>query len=101
MGFYLRCRRLQSGAAAQADSGGLLTAKITGFAKAFAGRGAHRRNRHQPTFANAAEFFNSLLDDKWAFPRSVLEEIALDNDADLQIYALHDNVGQFKRHFSY
>jgi hypothetical protein len=37
----------------------------------------------------------------WAFPRSVLEEIALDNDADLQIYALHDNVGQFKRHFSY
>lgn len=62
MGFYLRCRRLQSGAAAQADSGGLLTAKITGFAKAFAGGGSHRRNRHQPTFANAAEFFNSLLD---------------------------------------
>jgi hypothetical protein len=41
------------------------------------------------------------LDDKWAFPRSVLEEIARDNNADLQIYGLHDNVGQFKRHFSY
>jgi SAM-dependent methyltransferase len=39
------------------------------------------------------------LDDKWAFPRSVLEEIARDNDADLQIYGRHDNVGQFKRHF--
>src|SRR5712672_1558200 len=38
MGFYLRCRRLQSGAAAQADSGGRLMAKVPGFAKAFAGR---------------------------------------------------------------
>jgi hypothetical protein len=38
MGFYLRCRRLQSGAAAQADSGGLLMAKIPGFAEAFADR---------------------------------------------------------------
>jgi hypothetical protein len=36
-------------------------AKITGFAKAFAGRGAHRRNGHQATLANTAEFFNSLL----------------------------------------
>ena len=25
-------------------------------------RGVHPRNRHQATFANAAEFFNSLLD---------------------------------------
>jgi SAM-dependent methyltransferase len=41
------------------------------------------------------------LDDKWAFPRSVLEKIARDNNADIQIYGLHDNVGQFKRHFSY
>jgi len=38
MGFYLRCRRLQSGAASQADSGGMLMAKVPGFAKAFAGR---------------------------------------------------------------
>jgi hypothetical protein len=38
MGFYLRCRRLQSGAASQADSGGLLMTKEPGFAKAFAGR---------------------------------------------------------------
>jgi hypothetical protein len=38
MAFYLRCRRLQSGAAAQADSGGLLMAKLPRFAKVFAGR---------------------------------------------------------------
>src|SRR5262249_24621475 len=38
MGFYLRCRRLQSGAAAQADRGGRLMAKVPRFAKAFAGR---------------------------------------------------------------
>src|SRR4051794_15043173 len=37
MGFYLRCRRLQSGAAAPADSGGWLMAMVPGFAKAFAG----------------------------------------------------------------
>lgn len=41
------------------------------------------------------------LDDKWAFPRSVLEKIARDNNADFQVYGLHDNVGQFKRHFLY
>jgi hypothetical protein len=33
MGFYPRCRRLQPGAAAQADSGGQLMAKVPGFAK--------------------------------------------------------------------
>src|SRR4051794_27244708 len=38
MGLYLGCRRLQSGAAAQTDSGGWLMAKVPGFAKAFAGR---------------------------------------------------------------
>jgi hypothetical protein len=38
MGFYLRCRRLQSGAAAQADSAGWLMTKMPGFAKAFAAR---------------------------------------------------------------
>ena len=38
MGFYLRCRRLQSGAAAQVDRGGKLMAKVPPFAKAFAGR---------------------------------------------------------------
>jgi len=36
-------------------------AKISGFAKAFAGRAAHCRNGHQATLANTAEFFNSLL----------------------------------------
>ena len=36
-------------------------AKVPGFAKAIAGRWAHRRNGHQATFAKAAEFFNSLL----------------------------------------
>src|SRR6188768_3215548 len=75
MGFYLRCRRLQSGAAAQADSGGWLMAKVPGFAKAFAGRwriaagfsgkGTTRMTppavADQASFAHAAEFFNSLL----------------------------------------
>src|SRR6188472_4517508 len=61
MGFYLRCRRLQSGAATQTDSGGRLMAKVPGFAKVYAGRWAHRRNGHQATFANAAGFFNNLL----------------------------------------
>ena len=37
-------------------------AKVPGFAKAYAGRWAHRRNGHQATLANAAQFFNSLLD---------------------------------------
>jgi SAM-dependent methyltransferase len=40
------------------------------------------------------------LDDKWAFPRAMLEDIARENNADIQIYGLHDNVGQFKRHFT-
>ena len=40
-------------------------------------------------------------DDKWAFPRSVLDKIARDNGAELQVYGLHDNVGQFRRHFAY
>src|SRR5256885_11896116 len=38
MGLYLRCRRLQSGAAGQADCGDRLMAKVPGFAKAFVGR---------------------------------------------------------------
>src|ERR1700740_1301233 len=67
MDFYLRCRRLQSGAAAQADRGAMLMrSRMT------------RRHRHcvqarrllftytmatiQPSFANAAKFFNSLLE---------------------------------------
>jgi SAM-dependent methyltransferase len=40
-------------------------------------------------------------DDKWAFPRSVLDRIAQENHAQLRIYGLHDNVGQFRRHFTY
>jgi SAM-dependent methyltransferase len=40
-------------------------------------------------------------DDKWAFPRSVLDKIARENRAELLTYGLHDNVGQFRRHFSY
>jgi hypothetical protein len=38
MSFYLRCRRLQSGAAAQADNADRLMAKVPGFAKAIARR---------------------------------------------------------------
>jgi hypothetical protein len=37
-------------------------AKVTGFAKTLPAAVAHRRNGHQDTFANAAQFFNSLLD---------------------------------------
>jgi SAM-dependent methyltransferase len=40
-------------------------------------------------------------DDKWAFPRSVLDGIARENHAEVRTYGLHDNVGQFRRHFSY
>ena len=40
-------------------------------------------------------------DDKWAFPRSVLDEIAQNAGAEVRVYGLHDNVGQFRRHFSY
>ena len=40
-------------------------------------------------------------DDKWAFPRSVLDRIAQENRAEVRVYGLHDNVGQFRRHFSY
>jgi hypothetical protein len=59
--FYLRRRRLQSGAVPKVDSRGLLMAKVPGFAKALPAAVAHSRNGHQVTFANAAEFFNSLL----------------------------------------
>lgn len=38
MGLYLCCCRLQSGAAAQADRGGRLTAKVPNFATAFGRR---------------------------------------------------------------
>src|SRR4051795_2772177 len=38
MGLYLRSRRLQSGAAGQADCGDRLMAKVPAFAKAFVGR---------------------------------------------------------------
>ena len=40
-------------------------------------------------------------DDKWAFPRSVLDRIAIENHAEVRTYGLHDNVGQFRRHFAY
>lgn len=40
-------------------------------------------------------------DDKWAFPRSVLDRIARENHAEVRTYGLHDNVGQFRRHFSH
>jgi hypothetical protein len=40
-------------------------------------------------------------DDKWTFQRSVLDRIARENRAEVLTYGLHDNVGQFRRHFSY
>jgi SAM-dependent methyltransferase len=39
--------------------------------------------------------------DKWAFPKSVLERLARDEGANLLIYPIHDNNQQFTRHFSY
>jgi hypothetical protein len=40
-------------------------------------------------------------DDKWTFPRSVLDRVAWENRAAVLIYGLHNNVGLFRRHFSY
>jgi SAM-dependent methyltransferase len=39
--------------------------------------------------------------DKWAFPRSVLDRLASDAGARVTIYPLHDTNGQFRRQFSY
>jgi SAM-dependent methyltransferase len=39
--------------------------------------------------------------DKWAFPRSVLDRLASDAGARLTIYPLHDTNEQFRRHFIY
>lgn len=39
--------------------------------------------------------------DKWAFPRSVLDRLASDAGARITIYPLHDTNGQFRRQFSY
>jgi ubiquinone/menaquinone biosynthesis C-methylase UbiE len=41
------------------------------------------------------------MDDKWAFPRAVIDEMARDAGATATVYGLHDNVGQFRRHFAY
>ncbi|MGP0091068.1 MAG: class I SAM-dependent methyltransferase [Xanthobacteraceae bacterium] len=43
----------------------------------------------------------SNVNDKWAFPRSVLDGLAKSVGAQLTIYPLHDNVGQFRRAFAY
>ena len=40
-------------------------------------------------------------DDKWMFPRSVLDDIARGSESTVSTYGLHDNIGQFRRHFSY
>jgi len=39
--------------------------------------------------------------DKWAFPKSVLEKVARDEGAELLIYPIHDNNQPFTRHFAY
>jgi len=39
------------------------------------------------------------LDDKWAFPRPMLEDIASENDATVRIDALHGSDNQFRNHF--
>lgn len=40
-------------------------------------------------------------DDKWVFPRSLLDDIAAETGSEVRVYGLHDNVGQFRRHLSY
>lgn len=40
-------------------------------------------------------------DDKWAFPRSMLDRMAHEADAEVRVIPLHDNVGQFRRHLTY
>lgn len=40
-------------------------------------------------------------DDKWAFPRALLDDIARAADASVFTYGLHDHVHQFRRHFTY
>src|SRR5882757_11389706 len=69
MGIYLRCRCLQSGAVAQADSGGWLMAKDPACGRGWIMIGTRAGSSAtftytmaiQASFANAAEFFNSLL----------------------------------------
>jgi SAM-dependent methyltransferase len=39
--------------------------------------------------------------DKWVFPRSSLDAIAKAAGAELDVLPLHDNQGQFRRHFTY
>jgi hypothetical protein len=39
-------------------------------------------------------------DDKWALPRSVLDDIANAAGAEVRLYGPHDDVGQFRRHLS-
>ena len=39
--------------------------------------------------------------DKWMFPRSVIDDIARNAGATLTVYPLHDSEGQFRRQFTY
>ena len=41
------------------------------------------------------------INDKWVFPRHSLEQLATTVGAELTIYPVHDNVGQFRRAFTY
>lgn len=40
-------------------------------------------------------------DDKWAFPRSKLDDMAAAAGAEATVLPLHDHVGQFRRHLTY
>jgi SAM-dependent methyltransferase len=79
------------------------------------GREAGRRGERGPALAMARRVAASLepqifrqampgwsrVNDKWAFPRSVLDALAKSVGAELTVYPLHDNVGQFRRIFAY
>ena len=41
------------------------------------------------------------INDKWVFPRHTLDKLATSVGAELTVYPVHDNVGQFRRAFAY
>ena len=56
---------------------------------------------------HAPQIFRNALpgwqnrNDKWMFPRCVIDDMARAAGATLTVYPLHDNQGQFRRHFTY
>ena len=78
-------------------------------------REAGRRNDNSPAvdlarrvaIGLAPQIFRDALpgwqerNDKWMFPRVVIDELARQAGANLTVYPIHDNQGQFRRQFTY